>query len=190
VGGREFPLPPLDVEAAAVGERLAGMGARDFAVLNPGGGWKSKLWAPERFGEVARGLRRRGLEALVTWGPGEEALADRVVAASGDAARRCFATTLREYVALARRARVVVAADTGPMHLAAAVGTAVVALFGPTDPLRNGPFSPSDEVVRRVPPCAPCHRRSCPIHDGVMDGIAADEVLSAIDRRLAGSAIR
>lgn len=183
-GRREFPLPALDVEAADVDRRLGELGLGSFAILNPGGGWKSKLWPPERFGAVARGLRDRGLETLVTWGPGEDALADRVVAASDGAARRCFATTLREYVALARRARVVVAADTGPMHLAAAVGTPVVALFGPTDPARNGPFSPEDEVVRRVPACAPCHRRACPVHDGVMDGIAADEVLAAAWRRL------
>ena len=185
VGSREFPLPPLDVEAAAVDQRLAALGLADFAILNPGGGWSSKLWPGERFGALARGLRARGLPSLVTWGPGEDALADRVVASSEGAARRCFATTLREYVVLARRARVVIAADTGPMHLAAAVRTPVVALFGPTDPARNGPFSPDDEVVRRVPPCAPCHRRACPTHAGVMEGIDADEVLAAVDRRLA-----
>jgi ADP-heptose:LPS heptosyltransferase len=129
-------------------------------------------------------LRERGLTPLVTWGPGEEGLADRVVAASSGAARRCFATTLLEYVALARRARLVVAADTGPMHLAAAVGTPVVALFGPTDPARNGPFAAADEVVRRVPACAPCHRRQCPRHEGVMDGIEAGVVAGAALRRL------
>jgi ADP-heptose:LPS heptosyltransferase len=184
VGRREFPLPALDAEAAEVDRRLAGLGLAEFAILNPGGGWKSKLWPAERFGALASALRERGLAALVTWGPGEDALADRVVSASDGAARRCFATTLREYVALARRARVVVAADTGPMHLAAAVGTPVVALFGPTDPARNGPFSPADEVVRRAPPCAPCHRRACGVHDGVMDGIPVDEVLAAVERRL------
>jgi ADP-heptose:LPS heptosyltransferase len=184
VGLREFPLPPLDAHDAEVGRRLAALGAGAFALLNAGGGWKSKLWPPERFGEVARALRARGLDALVTWGPGEEALAEVVVAASQGAARRCFPTTLLEYTALARRARVVVAADTGPMHLAAAVGTPVVALFGPTDPVRNGPFSSRDEVVRRVPPCAPCHRRACPVHDGVMAGISVEEVEAAIDRRL------
>jgi heptosyltransferase I len=185
VGRREFPLPPLAAEAAEVDARLAALGVRSLVVLNPGGGWRSKLWPPEGFGAVARALRARGLDPIVTWGPGEDGLADRVVAASGGAAVRCFATTLREYVALARRARVVVAADTGPMHLAAAVGTPVVALFGPTDPARNGPFSAADEVVRRVPSCAPCHRRACAVHDGVMGRIGAEEVLDAIDRRLA-----
>lgn len=184
VGLREFPLPAAEAEAASVGQRLGELGARAFALLNPGGGWRSKLWPPERFGALARTLAERGLPSLVTWGPGEEALADAVVAASEGAARRCFATTLLEYVELARRACVVVAADTGPMHLACAVRTPVVALFGPTDPARNGPFSREDEVVRAVPPCAPCHRRACPVHEGVMGGIGAGEVAGAVDRRL------
>jgi len=139
---------------------LAGIG--DFAVLNPGGGWASKLWPAERFGELARGLRDLGLRCLVSWGPGEEALADRVVAAADGAAVRSFPTTLLDYVEIARRARLVVAADTGPLHLACAVGTPVVALFGPTDPARNGPFAPADAVVRRTPACAPCYSRTCP----------------------------
>lgn len=187
VGRREFPLPAMAAELSEVARRLDAMDAREFAILNPGGGWQSKLWPAERFGALARGLRERGLQSLVTWGPGEEALADRVVASSDGAALRAFRTTLREYVALARRARLVVAADTGPMHLAAAVRTPVVALFGPTDPVRNGPFSPVDVVVRRTPPCAPCHRRVCAVHDGVMEQITADEVLAAVSRRLAAT---
>ena len=103
-------------------------------------------------------------------------------------ATRCFATTLRECVALCRRARLVVAADTGPLHIACAVQTPVVALFGPTDPERNGPFSPADRVVRRVPSCAPCHKRECERHAGIMAGLPVEEVLAAIDARLAASA--
>lgn len=187
VGTRVFPLPVALDEAARVDARLAELGLGPFILLNPGGGWGSKLWPAEKFGALAAMLREHGLPSLVTWGPGEDGLADRVVAASGGAARRCFATTLLEYVALARRARLVVAADTGPMHLAAAVGTPVVALFGPTDPARNGPFAAADEVVRRAPGCAPCHRRQCPRHEGVMDGIEAGVVAAAALRRLGRS---
>ena len=157
----------------------------DVAILNPAGGWASKLWPAERFGEVAKGLRELGLRSIVTWGPGEQSLADRVVAASDGAAERSFPTTLLDYVELARRARLVVAADTGPLHLACAVGTPVVALFGPTDPERNGPFAAADVVVRRTPPCAPCYSRACPRHPGVMAEIPAAEVLAAAKRRLA-----
>jgi ADP-heptose:LPS heptosyltransferase len=187
LGLREFPLPEAPASAERVDRVLPGLVREPFAILNPGGGWASKLWPPESFGAVALGLRERGLSSVVTWGPGEEALADRVVAASSGAAVRCFATSLLDYVALARRARLVVAGDTGTLHLACAVGTPVVALFGPTDPARNGPFSPRDEVVRRVPPCAPCHRRVCPRHEGIMATIPHGEVLGAIDRRLAAA---
>jgi ADP-heptose:LPS heptosyltransferase len=184
-GAREFPLPSLAVADEVVATRLAERGIGDFVILNPGGGWTSKLWPAEGYGAVARSLYERGLRSIVTWGPGEEALAAQVEASSSQVATRSFPTSLLEYAALARRARVVVAADTGPLHLACAVGAPVVALFGPTDPARNGPFSPADRVVRRLPPCAPCHKRACPVHDGVMAAIPADEVAAAVLARFA-----
>jgi len=184
-GLREFPLPLHGEAVARVDEGLRGLAGDGFVVLNPGGGWASKLWPAERFGELARELAALGLRPLVSWGPGEQALADRVVAASGGVAVRSFPTTLVDYVEIARRARLVVAADTGPLHLACAVGTPVVALFGPTDPARNGPFATDDVVVRRTPPCAPCYSRSCLRHAGVMDGISLAEVRAAACRRLA-----
>ncbi len=185
VGLREFPLPFSAEAVGRVDAFLRGLRGDGLVVLNPGGGWASKLWPAERFGQLARELRRLGLHSLVSFGPGEKGLADRVVAASSGAATRSFPTTLLDYVELARRARLVVAADTGPLHLACAVGTPVVALFGPTEPLRNGPFAPEDVVVRRTPGCAPCYSRSCSRHAGVMDGISLDEVRAAVERRLA-----
>jgi ADP-heptose:LPS heptosyltransferase len=186
VGTREFPLPPTEAASAAIEERLvaAGLPAERLVVLNPGGGWESKLWPPSGFGEVARGLRERGFTPLVTWGPGEERLAARVVTASGGAAVMCFPTTLLELLELLRRVRLVVSADTGPLHLACAVKTPVVGIYGPTDPARNGPFSAADVVVRRTPLCSPCHRRRCRLHEGAMEAITSLEVLRAIDRRL------
>ena len=184
-GLREFPLPPSAEAVARVDAGLAGVGGDGLVVLNPGGGWASKLWPAERFGELAKGIRDLGLRPLVSWGPGEEGLADRVVAASGGAAVRSFPTTLLDYVEIARRARLVVAADTGPLHLACAVGTPVVALFGPTDPARNGPFATDDVVIRRTPPCAPCYSRACVRHAGVMGTLPVEEVLTAAQRRLA-----
>lgn len=187
-GHRQFPLPPAAEESRRVSGELAQRGWGEFAVLNPGGGWASKLWPPAAFGAVAQGLAARGITPVVSWGPGEEGLADAVVAASRSTATRCFPTTLLEYVEVARRSRIVVAADTGPLHLACAVGTPVVGVFGPTDPARNGPFHPEDVTVRRLPLCSPCHRRRCAIHEGVMAAVPAAEVLSAIDRRLARAA--
>jgi len=181
IGTREFPLPPLP---AVTG----GDAGRAFALLNPGGGWAGKLWPAESFGALAQHVRAAGLASLVAWGPGERPLAERVVAASSGAAELAPPTSLLELVDLARRARLVVAADTGPLHLACAVGAPVVALFGPTDPARNGPFAPHDVVVRRVPSCAPCYRRGCTVHEGIMKTITVDEVARAVDARLAREA--
>jgi ADP-heptose:LPS heptosyltransferase len=190
VGSREFPLPSLAAADEVVAARLAERGIGDFAILNPGGGWASKLWPAEGYGAVARSLHERGLRSIVTWGPGEEGLAAQVEAGSGHVATRSFPTTLLEYAALARRARVVVAADTGPLHIACALGTPVVGIYGPTDPARNGPWDPRDKVLRRTPRCAPCHRRACPTHMGVLAGLPAAEVTAAILERLGGEAGR
>jgi ADP-heptose:LPS heptosyltransferase len=185
-GTREFVFPDLERESAQVEAALSAAGVRagEFAILNAGGGWPQKLWPPEGYGALAPALRARGLRPLVTWGPGEEALADRVVAASGGAAERCFPTGLRQLVELARRARIMVAADTGPLHIACAVGTPVVGIFGPTDPARNGPFSPEDEVVRRAGPPDPRHRGRFRVSPEVLRAIPPAEVLDAVDRRL------
>ena len=183
-GHRDFALPRFPAEADAVDRALAqaGIAADDLVVLNPGGGWPEKLWPAESFGALARGLRDRGLRALVSWGPGEEPLADRVVAASAGAAARSFPTTLRGFTELARRARLVVTADTGPLHLACAVGTPVVALFGPTDPARNGPFADGDVVLRA--PLVAGARDRFRVPSGGMAEIPVADVLSAAVRRL------
>lgn len=184
VGSRLFTLPQSAERGQRIEALCAEMRLGAFAMLNPGGGWESKLWPADRYGALARLLKEQGLTPLVSYGPGEESLAERVVAASGGVAQRCPPTSLLDYVELARRARVVVAADTGPLQLACAVGAPTVALFGPTDPARNGPFSKDDIVVRRAPLCAPCHRRRCRIHADVMRAIHPDEVARAVERRL------
>lgn len=114
------------------------------AVINPGAGWASKLWPAERFGQVAAHLgRRHRLPSLVVWGGARErALADAVVAASAGQAVVAPSTTLLEMAALARRAHLFIASDTGPLHIAAAVGTPCVGLYGPMPAERNGPYGP------------------------------------------------
>ena len=184
LGCREFALPRPSSATEEVDRGLARLAVArdDLVVLNPGGGWPEKLWPAGSFGALARALRERGLRPLVSWGPGEEALADRVVAASGGAALRCFPTTLPGLVELARRARLVVAADTGPLHLACAVRTPVVGLFGPTDPARNGPFAAEDLALRAPTPAGNGDRFRVPSAD--MAQIAVDDVVRAALRRL------
>ena len=114
--------------------------ARDPIVLLPSAGKANKLWPAERFRELARLL---GDDVLVAWGPGERELAESIGAPLAPE------TTLRELAALLHRARLVVGGDTGPLHLAAALGTPVVGIFGPTNPVRNGPYGQIDHCVER-----------------------------------------
>ncbi len=113
-----------------------------YAVLNPGAGWASKRWPVERFSAVARGLMERsGLRSVVAWAPGEEKTwAEQIVAESLGAAILAPPTTLVELTVLCRDAKLFVSGDTGPLHLAAAVETPCVALFGASDAERNGPY--------------------------------------------------
>lgn len=155
-----------------------------FAIINHGGGWPTKLWPSERYAELADWLWSEcGLRSFVTYGPGEEALARSVALASRSGVARPIASTLKQFVALARRAALFVGGDTGPLHLAAASKTPVVGLYGPTSPERNGPFDPQDITVGRNLWCRPdCHRRSC-WHWECMD-IPVSEVKRAVLKRL------
>ncbi|MGA9529195.1 MAG: glycosyltransferase family 9 protein [Terriglobales bacterium] len=119
----------------------------DFVLLNPGAGWGAKQWPPERYGIIANELARVGIRSLVNFGPGEESLAAAVEESSGGAAQR-VSCSIAELIALTRRARLFIGGDTGPMHLAATLKIPVVAIFGPTDPARNGPFGARSIVLR------------------------------------------
>jgi ADP-heptose:LPS heptosyltransferase len=178
-----FPLAVPDT--AAAGE-LSDRSSGQYALLNPGAAWPNKRWPPERFGAVAAALREsRGLSSFVLWGPGEQPLAEAVVAASHGAAQLAPPTAMTDLFAMAKGARVVVSGDTGPLHIAAAVGTPVVALFGPTFPDRNGPWSADDIVLSRVHTCECLYERRCRRATPCIDGIATSEVVDAVMRRIA-----
>jgi heptosyltransferase-1 len=144
-----FPLPCSSAGESWCKRELHARGLRDFALISPGGGWGAKLWPAKNYAEVAAALRRDGLRSLVNFGPGEEDLARAVEQASGGAASplRC---SLGELIALTRRATIFIGGDSGPMHLAAALGIPVVAIFGPTDPARNGPYETRSIVLRHT----------------------------------------
>lgn len=133
-----FPFDPA--AERSVWDRLPSAGPTTrFAILTPGAGWGAKQWPAARYAEVARALVNAGVICLLNYSPAEEPLAREVEAASGGAARPFFCT-LSELIALTRRASLFIGGDTGPMHLANALGVPVVALFGPTDPARTGPY--------------------------------------------------
>jgi lipopolysaccharide heptosyltransferase I len=182
---RDVPSPALDVIRSSQG------GAGAFALINPGAAWPNKRWPPGRFGEVAAFLRDvRGLPSYVLWGPGEAPLAQAVIDASGGAARLAPPTTTVDLVALVRAAAVMVSGDTGPLHIAAAAGTPAVAIHGPTDPARNGPWAASDVAVSRYAACGCHYERRCRQRAWCLEGVTVPEVTAAIQRRLAGTPAR
>lgn len=179
-----FPLviDPEDDEAAS--RELARHALTEFFVLNPGGGWASKCWPAERYGELHRKLAARfGWRGIVTFGPGEENLANEVIRAAGEPPPIALPLALGPLMALLRRAKFVVSADTGPLHLASALGAPVVGLYGPTDPSRNGPYSCADVVVRNAHASVTTYNREAS-HSPSMLSITVEQVLGAIGRRL------
>jgi heptosyltransferase-1 len=156
-------------------------GIGDFALLNPGAGWGAKQWPVERYGYVARRLAEEGVKSLINFGPGEEPLMQAVESASGGTAQG-IACSLTELISLTRRARLFIGGDTGPMHLAAALGIPVVAIFGPTNPARNGPFG-SRNIVLRSPASPTTHSRRAQPDRGMLE-ISAEEVVAAARKLL------
>jgi heptosyltransferase-1 len=191
-GARKFPVRfPVAIrpeDAARVTAELAQRNIHDFLVLNPGGGWRSKCWPAERYGELhAKIFEKTGVRGVVTYGPGEENLAQAVVSAAGNSAPAAIPLELGPLMALLRLARCVVSADTGPLHLAAALGAPVVGLFGPTDPARNGPYIVHPEqksIIVRNPRLSQTTYQRGASHSPAMLAITVDEVAAAVRKIL------
>ena len=159
---------------------------RPMALINPGAAWPNKRWPSDRFGEVAAFVHEvGGLTPVVVWGPGEERLAKTAVDASGGTALLAPPTGISDLVAFARAAALVVSGDTAPLHIAVAVRTPTVGIFGPTDPVRNGPISPDDQVLSRYGECGCHYDRRCHRSRWCITEITVAEVCAAIQRRLA-----
>jgi lipopolysaccharide heptosyltransferase I len=186
---------PLRATASSVPGRVRAtleLDARGrFAVINPGAGWPNKQWPAGRYGAIAAHLRaRHGMRSVVTWGPGDQALAGEVAAASEGAATVAPVTALADLIELARAASIFIAGDTGPMQLAAAVGTPIGGVFGPTSPLRNGPWNAADTWVSRFDDCECHHKRRCRRATPCINTITVEQVADAVDRRFSGGATR
>jgi len=178
-----FPLTvPRSDTVDSIVERFAPDG---FVLLNPGAAWPNKQWPPDRFGAVAAAIRAaHGLRSLVLWGPGEQSLAHDVARASEGAAEVSPPTAIPQLVAVSGAARLMISGDTGPLHVAAAVGTPLVALFGPTRPERNGPWALYDVTLSRVDHCSCLYERRCRRATPCIDDISVAEVVQAAGRRL------
>ncbi len=185
VAQRKMAVPcvefPRDVAAELkIDQKLAGVG--DFAILNPGAGWGAKRWPAERYGRVARALAEDGVRSFLNCGPGEEDLAREAEGASEGAAKG-IQCSISELIALTRRARLFIGGDTGPLHLAAALQVPVVAIFGPTDPARNGPYG-TRSIVLRSPASPTTHARRAQPDEGLLE-IGVDAVVDAARTLLA-----
>lgn len=189
---RRFPISaPPSAAVEPVTARVARDGRRGFALLNPGAGWPNKRWPIDRFSEVGSWLAStHGLLPVVLWGPGEQDVAARIVDGSRGAAALAPKTGVVDLLALARGARLMLSGDTGPLHLAAAVGAPIVALFGPSDPARNGPWNPEDISLSRYRECVCHYERRCRRDLPCIEEISVEEVRDAIDRRLAAAGRR
>jgi heptosyltransferase I len=187
VAEQTLPLPrvefPQDLEVEQRMERrLTEARVGTFAILNPGAGWGAKRWPAERYGFVARALAKDGVRAILNYGPGEENLAREAEAAS-DGAAKAMKCSITELIALTRRAQLFIGGDTGPLHLAAALQVPVAAIFGPTDPARNGPYG-KRSIVLRNPASPTTHARRLQPDQGMLE-ISVDEVVDAARRLLA-----
>jgi len=181
--GESLETPNILLPCNEVAERHCTRWLQDHAVdkfilLNPGAGWGAKQWPADRYGQLAQELAKLGFQPLINYGPNEEDLARAVAASSGGAATPiCW--PLAELIALTRHASLLVGGDTGPMHLAAALGIPVVALFGPTNPARNGPFG-ARSIVLRDPSSQTSHQRRSQTDPGLLRIQVADALAAAL----------
>jgi len=179
-----FPLTLRPEDEKQVTQDLARHNLADFFVLNPGGGWRSKCWPPERYGELHHRLAaQQGWRGIISFGPGEESLAQELVSAAGNPAPLALPLGLGPLMALLHRAKFVVSADTGPLHLASALGTPVLGLYGPTDPARNGPYGGTSIVIRNPGKSETTYRRGAS-YSSPMLSITVDQVADAVARLL------
>src|SRR5437870_7530736 len=180
----EFPIA-LNSAHEHEAEAVISETEEPYAILNPGGGWPTKLWSAEKFGALADELWNHfGLQSIVTHGPGEAKLAEQALSASKLGKARAVSPSLKGFYSLAKNAVVYVGGDTGPTHLAVAARTPIVGLFGPTEWWRNGsPYADDICVERNDIGCRDdCHRRSC--SQWICMDIDVERVLHAVTDRL------
>jgi lipopolysaccharide heptosyltransferase II len=187
----EWPVPQLVVpsEEASRWRQANGLGTGPAVALAPGSVGASKRWT--YYGEAARLLAERGLDVWVVGGPGEKALAETIVAAGGARVRDLTGTDLRNGITAMAAASVAISNDSGLMHIAAAIGTPTMGIFGPTSPYHWAPLNGLAATVqtKTIVPCQPCHRPVCTMNDHrCMRDIPAADVVETVQRVLSEAA--
>jgi len=178
-------LLPVDCERRVMAKRIEGVKppGRRLVAVNPVARWKTKLWRERSFAELAdRLVREKQAVVILTGSAADREVNDRILSYMQESALNWAGeTTLKELAALASLCDLFITTDTGPMHLAAAAGAKVVALFGPTAPWRTGPYGAPHIVVRTEIDCSPCFRRTCGRDIRCMTGITVEDVMSRIE---------
>jgi len=159
------------------------LGSADVVVINPGAAYGSaKRWLPERFAEVGNRLHAEfGVRVVLTGGPGETEIGDDIAAAMRVAPLNLIGkTSVREMMAVLSLCRLVVTNDSGPMHVAAAFGTPIIAVFGSTDHSTTSPLADTCRIIRKEVDCAPCLLRQCPTDHRCMEAIGVEDVMAGV----------
>ena len=181
------PLIPLEIPSEAfdyVDDQLGKNNIDKPILVNPGAGWVTKLWPLRNYAQLLLRIHQElGHRIVLTYGPGEEDLVHEIQAVAAPHPIAAFPTTFLQLAALCRRSRLLIAGDTGPLHLAVALGTPTVAIMGPTSPWRNGPFNEKDPIVKRYLFCSNSYKRTC--NQFICMNIPVQEVFEAVTRRLA-----
>ena len=180
----EFPIFTDEVHLQEASSIISQAG-ENFAILNPAGGWVTKLWGAEKFGQLADRLwEENGLTSIVATAPNEKTLASRVLNSSKSGKIHLVAPSLKAFYELAKRAKIYVGGDTGPTHLAIAANASTVGIFGPTEWWRNGSLNQDDICVERneIDCRVNCHRRTC--SKWICLDIEVETVLAAVQKRL------
>ncbi len=190
---KESPSPRIflrEEDRKSVEEMLGSMGLLDGRLLigmNPGATYGlAKCWHPERFGELGKRISKKWKATVLLFGREEERpIANEILVHLKEGGIDLTGKTyLLQLAALLERCRILVTNDTGTMHVATAVETPVVALFGSTDPSTTGPWGDGHVVIRKDVSCSPCSKRICPTDHRCMELITVDEVEEAVDRKM------
>lgn len=189
----EYRLPVMPGHHRRAAELLSVSGipeGQPFMVINPMATWETKLWDPQKFAQVADRIQSTsGWPVVFTGGPGDRAYNEIILTRMQTSAPNLAGRTdLMTLAALLQRAGLMITTDTGPMHIAAAVGTPTIALFGPTAPWRTGPYGQGHRIVRTDLPCSPCFKRRCPDTPACMSSIRVEQVMSAVHDQLSSNA--
>lgn len=174
----KFPFPlSFNSQLSSSSSGLSFQLPEKYAVIVPGARWETKRWHPERFGELASML---SVKSIIVGGKSDADIADIVVRNSdGNTISAAGKTTLKELIEIIRNARFVVTNDSGPMHIAAALNVLVFAIFGPTNPLRTGPYGKSHVIIKKGLECSPCYKKKCRTVQ-CMEMISVREVADAV----------